>query len=116
LRGLLRTGRVRQAVALLDRDQMPMTEIPPQWQAIFQVTAGEVLLSCADVTRAVAAFEVAISTAEHYRLPRQIQRIQRSSRRYLPAVGELAGGALKRLSRDGDGCDLAWRGHMRLRI
>jgi len=97
LRGLVRTGRPRLATTLLERHRLPSTMIPPQWQAILQVTIGEVLLTRAETSQAETAFRSAIVIAGAHRLPHQIQRIVRASARRLPAVAELAHQALSKL-------------------
>jgi hypothetical protein len=97
LRGLVRTGRPRQAIKLLAQDQIPTVGTPPQWQAILQVTVGEVLLADADTFQAAAAFQTAIAIAERHRLPHQIQRIVRMTEGGLPTIYEFAQQALNRL-------------------
>ncbi len=74
LRGLVRTGRPGLAMTMLERHRMPSTMIPPQWQAIVQVTIGEVLLTRAETSQAETAFRSAIVIAGAHRLPQQIQR------------------------------------------
>jgi len=71
--------------------------VPPQWQAILQVTIGEVLLTRADTSQAETAFRSAIVIAGAHRLPNQIQRAVRASGRRLPAVAKLAHQALSKL-------------------
>lgn len=67
LRGLAHTGRPDAVTDLLDRHRMSTTAIPPQWQAIPQITAGEVLLARADAFHAVTALRAAIAIAEDHR-------------------------------------------------
>ncbi len=97
LRGLIHTGRSKQAAQHLEQHVTAMTEIPPQWQAILTTTHGEALLVVADVFQAAIAFQGAILIAERHRLPHQIQRILRASGGRLPAIHELAQAALDRL-------------------
>jgi predicted negative regulator of RcsB-dependent stress response len=100
LRGLVHTGRAHRAIALLDRTPSANSPlVPPQWQAIIQVTTGEVLLRCHDDRHARTAFHRAISVAEGYRLPHQIQRVIRAvgSNRRLEDVTLAARSALERL-------------------
>jgi hypothetical protein len=97
VRGLVRTGRPRQAIKRHARHQMLTTAAPPQWQAILQVTTGEVLLADADILQAAAAFQIAIAIAERHRLPHQIQRIVRVIGDRLPATHGFAQEVLNRL-------------------
>src|SRR6266511_3600480 len=97
LRGLVRTGRTQQAIELLDQQPVSAIAIPPQWLAILQVTAGEVLLARSDSAQAEAAFAIAIAIAENHRLPHQIQRAIRASDMRLPAIAGSARSALERL-------------------
>ncbi|TMM34390.1 MAG: helix-turn-helix transcriptional regulator [Actinobacteria bacterium] len=99
LRGLMRTGRPRQAMNMLAGTSLPSVATPPQWQAMLQVTVGEVLLAGADLLQAATAFRSAIVIAERHRLPHQIQRIVRTGGRGLPAVHDVARQALDRLMR-----------------
>ncbi len=97
LRGLVRTGRTPQAIELLDQHPVSAVAIPPQWRAILQVTAGEVLLARSDSAQAEAAFRIAIAIAENHRLPHQIQRAIRASDMRMPAIAGSARAALERL-------------------
>jgi hypothetical protein len=97
LRGLVHTGRTRQAIQQLDRHLTPVNATAPQWQAILAITRGEVFLADANSEQAAAAFRSAIVIAERHRLPHQIQRVTRAIRGRLPAIHELARGALSRL-------------------
>jgi transcriptional regulator with XRE-family HTH domain len=97
LRGLVRTGRARQAARLLDQPQGRTDAVPPQWQAMLHVTTGEVLLANGDADEAEAAFRRAVLVAESYRLPHQIQRVVRATGGRLPAARESAHAALERL-------------------
>lgn len=97
LRGLMRTGRPRQAVDLFERHQMSGAAISPQWQAIRAGTIGEVFLIRADIGGAATAFQAAIAAAEAHRMPRQLQRTVRATARRLPDVAEQARRALDKL-------------------
>jgi len=97
LRGLLCTGRTRQAVHLLGQHSTAGPGLPPQWHAILQVTIGQVLLAAADHPNADAAFRAAITVARDHRLPHQIQRIIRATANGLQDVGEAASVALDQL-------------------
>jgi transcriptional regulator with XRE-family HTH domain len=97
LRGLIHTGRSRQAIRQLDSRLAPVNAIAPQWQAILTITRGEVLLADADIVQAAAAFQSAIVIAECHRLPHQIQRIIRVNEGRLPVIHEVAREALNRL-------------------
>jgi hypothetical protein len=98
LRGLIHTGRSRQAILQLDRHLRTVNATAPQWQAILAITRGEVLLADADGVQAAEAFQAAIVIAERHRLPHQIQRVVRVSEGCLPATHELAQEAVNRLS------------------
>jgi transcriptional regulator with XRE-family HTH domain len=100
-RGLVRTGRPHMATDLTVGHPTITSAIPPQWQAIMQVTAGEADLARGDVPSATAAFDNAIAIAGAHRLPHQIQRVLRASTPTLPAVVELAHQALTRLTTGG---------------
>jgi tetratricopeptide (TPR) repeat protein len=64
LRGLIHTGRSRQAILQLDRHLRTVNATAPQWQAILAITRGEVLLADADGVQAAEAFQAAIVIAE----------------------------------------------------
>jgi len=97
LRGFVRTGRTQMAVELLGRQPGSVTQAPPQWQAILQVTIGEVLLAQADTAGAQKAFCTAVSLAQVYRLPHQVQRVIRAVDTRIEGAGELAHSVLRQL-------------------
>jgi len=97
LRGLLRTGRAKKAIELLNHNRAADGTVPPQWRAILQVTSGEILLARTDIRLADAAFRSAVSIAVVHRLPHQIQRALRAASHLLPDVAEFAQNALQHL-------------------
>lgn len=98
LRGLMTTGRPDRAVQLLNQHQVPVTATPPQWQAILQITIAEAFLVCGEISQAAALLQAASDTAERHRLPHQVQRVIRVSRRTLPEIHKVATAALHRLA------------------
>ncbi|WP_218582035.1 helix-turn-helix domain-containing protein [Nocardia cyriacigeorgica] len=78
IRGLLGTGRTADAARLV---QVTVTGAPaaPQWRIIERVTTGEVLAATNQRDGAADAFTDAIRSAEHHRLPHQIQRTIRAT-------------------------------------
>ncbi|MFD7581821.1 helix-turn-helix domain-containing protein [Kitasatospora sp. NPDC059817] len=96
LRGLMGTGRVAEAVRQLDGAPAAGLGATPQWRIIAAITAGEVLLRKGDPTGAAQQLSAAVGEATLHRLPHQLQRVVRASRR-LPEVREQADGALERL-------------------
>ncbi|MBB5081405.1 helix-turn-helix domain-containing protein [Nonomuraea endophytica] len=97
LRGLLATGRVRQAVRLAEADAPDVGGVAPQWRAIEQVTVAEAFSLVADDSATTAALRQSILTAEALRLPHQIQRALRTARRRFPEIEALGITALQRL-------------------
>jgi transcriptional regulator with XRE-family HTH domain len=97
LRGLLAVGRTREAIDMLGDQPAPAPLLPPQWQAILNVTIGEVLLAQADVAAAQVAFHTAISIAHDYRLPHQIQRVIRRAGPRIEETSQFARAALAQL-------------------
>jgi transcriptional regulator with XRE-family HTH domain len=96
-RGLLALGQPREALRVLDRDNVgdPMA---PQWQVIERVTAGEVMAASGDRDGANEALLNAVATAEYRRLPHQIQRAIRAAERGgLAAAVDAGKAALRRL-------------------
>ncbi len=96
LRGLAATGRLPQAVDLVERSPNPALQTSPQWRIISAVTAGQVLLRRGDHSAAREQMQAALDGAVLHRLPHQIQRVIRSSDA-IPDVQEKAQGALARL-------------------
>ncbi|MFI5537542.1 helix-turn-helix domain-containing protein [Nocardia sp. NPDC051900] len=77
IRGLLGTGRTAEAGRLVGT---PVgTPSAPQWRIIERVTTGEVLTAVNETDSATDAFVDAIRSAEHHRLPHQIQRVIRAT-------------------------------------
>lgn len=77
LRGLMGTGRIAEACALVDRQAGGPAA--PQWYIIERVTTGEVLIASRDTEGAADAFTEAIKAAERHRLLHQIQRAIRAT-------------------------------------
>jgi transcriptional regulator with XRE-family HTH domain len=80
IRGLLSTGREREAFQMVNDSGAPMGHrraAPPQWQVIEQVTMGGVLAAAGDIGDASKVLLVAIGNAEAYCLPHQVQRALR---------------------------------------
>jgi transcriptional regulator with XRE-family HTH domain len=98
LRGLMRTGRVRTAMKLLDQDHGEEADAAPQWRVIGQVTIGEVLLSAGETEGAAQALTAAITAADAQRLPQQIQRAKRAAGARLQDVAHRAEISLRRLT------------------
>jgi transcriptional regulator with XRE-family HTH domain len=90
LRGLLQTGRTREAVNRLDSLPPNSTALPSQWQAIVDVTTGEVLLARGDTKQASASFSEGLTIARQHRLPHQVQRVIRATATKLPELSTLA--------------------------
>ncbi|MFE9583235.1 helix-turn-helix domain-containing protein [Nocardia sp. NPDC006044] len=79
LRGLLGTGRVAEAGRLVSVSVGSPSA--PQWRIIERVTVGEVFAAVNQPADAANAFADAIESAEHHRLPHQIQRTIRATAR-----------------------------------
>jgi hypothetical protein len=97
LRGLLATGRLGTAADLADADMPDAAGVAPQWQAIERVTTAEIHRAWGDRSGAAAALGQAITAAETFRLPHQIQRAVRAARGHLPEIEESGAAALERL-------------------
>lgn len=97
LRGLLATGRVRQAIRLVDRAPVASIAVAPQWHVIELVTEGQVRLLANDPTGAAKCLDSAVREAQRQRLPHQLQRVQRAAGHRLPETAENAAHALGRL-------------------
>ncbi|GAA4875875.1 helix-turn-helix domain-containing protein [Saccharopolyspora cebuensis] len=80
LRGLMATGRTREAIRLVDPPQVDASPAAPQWHIIERVTAGHVLLEAGERSGAEEALTTALGAAEAHRLPHQIQRAVRAAR------------------------------------
>lgn len=97
LRGLISTGRSRDAVRLMDGGQ-GLLPSAPQWQVIERVTVGEVHLAGRRWAEAEDALRSALAAAEARRLPHQIQRAVRIAERGgLADIGMDGRAALQRL-------------------
>ncbi|WP_249124408.1 helix-turn-helix domain-containing protein [Saccharopolyspora erythraea] len=79
LRGLVATGRAREAVRIIDTPQVDAIPAAPQWHIIERVTSGRVLVEAGDRQGAAEAFRTALRAAEGHRLPHQIQRAIRAA-------------------------------------
>lgn len=97
LRGLIRTGRARQAAALMGARQISSPAAAPQWIVIERVTAGEVLLATGDRDGADDALRTALDGAERYRLPHQAQRAIRIASGSMEAIADEGRAVLVRL-------------------
>ncbi len=97
LRGLLATGRLGTAADSADADMPDAAAVAPQWQAIERVTTAEIHRARGDTSGAAAALGQAITAAETFRLPHQIQRAARAARGHLPEIEESGAAALERL-------------------
>jgi len=101
LRGLLATGRARQAVELAETtadDDEPPT---PQWRVIERITTAGVLAAAGDEHIAARMLAAATVQAETLRLPHQVQRIIRITAQpgVLPDPGNLRARAIEALAR-----------------
>jgi transcriptional regulator with XRE-family HTH domain len=97
LRGLVGTGRARQAATLLSEAPSASKAAAPQWTVIERVTAGEVLLATGDRDGAEEALRIALDGAERYRLPHQAQRAIRVASSSIEAVADVGRAVLVRL-------------------
>ncbi|WP_406086364.1 helix-turn-helix domain-containing protein [Kitasatospora purpeofusca] len=96
LRGLAATGRVPDAVELLEHAPAPGLQTSPQWRIISAITAGQILLRRGARGAAGEQMRMALHGAELHRLPHQVQRVIRTGTS-LPDVRAQAQGALDRL-------------------
>jgi hypothetical protein len=96
LRGLVDTGRPGAAAPLMAKpyDSMPAA---PQWGVIEQVTTGQVLLSIGDQNGAEQALLTAITSAQIYQLPHQLQRTLRLADSRLNTIMAAGRAALSQL-------------------
>jgi transcriptional regulator with XRE-family HTH domain len=98
LRGLVETGRARQAAKLMDAAATSISQAAaPQWTVIERVTAAEVLLANGDRDGAEEALHTALDGAEKYRLPHQVQRAIRIASGSVEAVADAGRAVLVRL-------------------
>jgi transcriptional regulator with XRE-family HTH domain len=77
IRGLLATGRARDAVDLVERFAAEESPPTPQWRVIERVTTADALVRAGDEHAAVSMLSAALSDAETLRLPHQVQRVIR---------------------------------------
>ncbi|WP_317621329.1 helix-turn-helix domain-containing protein [Streptomyces sp. CBMA123] len=96
VRGLAATGRVQEAVRVLERAPTPRLHTTTQWRIISAITAGQVLALRGDHQAARENLTAAVRGAVAHRLPHQVQRVVRASRG-LPDVREEAQAALTQL-------------------
>ena len=78
LRGLLATGRLDRAGALVDQAPATGTRSTPQWRVIEHVTAGRILALRGAQAAAQARLLTAVDEAVAHHLPHQIQRVLRT--------------------------------------
>ena len=101
LRGLLATGRARQAVDLAET--IPAGDEPPtpQWRVIERITTACVLAAAGEEHDAARMLTTAAGQAETLRLPHQVQRIIRITAQpgVLPGAQSLRAQAAEALSR-----------------
>jgi hypothetical protein len=97
IRGLVGTGRAKQAAKLVGARQSTCQAAAPQWTVIERVTAGEVLLANGDRDGAEQALHSALDGAEKYRLPHQAQRAIRVASGSVEAVAGAGRAVLVRL-------------------
>ncbi|MEW2582914.1 helix-turn-helix domain-containing protein [Streptomyces virginiae] len=98
LRGLVSTGRAREAIRLAE-DQVPSRTIAvaPQWRVIELITTGSVRVLAGDRHGATDLLLGAVREATAQRLPHQLQRVLRAAGEGLPEVRNAAGDALEQL-------------------
>ena len=101
LRGLITTGRTRQAINALDTTPTPHEPVSPQWRIIEQITVAEVLFAAGDIHAGESSLQDAIGDADRYRLPHQLQRAGRLANRYDRALAIVASAALDRATSAG---------------
>jgi transcriptional regulator with XRE-family HTH domain len=97
VRGLLATGRAREAAHLAEAQVPEVGDIAPQWRAIARVTMAEAFNAVSDSSAARTALIQSITTAEALRLPHQIQRAVRAAERNFPEIAVQGATALQRL-------------------
>ena len=103
IRGLLATGRTKEAVDLVESFAAEESPPTPQWRVIERVTTADALARAGDEHAAASMVSAALSDAETLRLPHQVQRIIRltdqSGELRNQAVRMQAQAALTRLER-----------------
>jgi transcriptional regulator with XRE-family HTH domain len=101
LRGLLATGRARQAVDLAEAPTASDQPPTPQWHVIERITTAEVLAAAGEERTAAQMLTTAAGQAETLRLPHQVQRIIRLTAQpgILPGAESIRVQATEALSR-----------------
>ncbi|MFB6557514.1 MULTISPECIES: helix-turn-helix domain-containing protein [Streptomyces] len=98
LRGLISTGRAREAIRLAEGPApSPTISVAPQWRVIELITTGRVRLLAGDRHGATELLETAVQQARAQRLPHQLQRVLRAGGEALPQVTRAATRALEEL-------------------
>ncbi|MFB6478948.1 helix-turn-helix domain-containing protein [Streptomyces virginiae] len=98
LRGLISTGRARDAIRLAEGPApSPTISVAPQWRVIELITTGRVRLLAGDRHGATELLETAVQQARAQRLPHQLQRVLRAGGEALPQVTRAATRALEEL-------------------
>ncbi|MFE0423790.1 helix-turn-helix transcriptional regulator [Streptomyces sp. NPDC058953] len=100
MRGLMATGRTREAILLVDGRPTPTTAVAPQWRVIELTTVGRVRLLGGDPRGAADCLTAATREATVQRLPHQLQRIMRAAGAQQPECRDTAGAALESLKRE----------------
>jgi len=101
LRGLLATGRARQAVDIAEAAPAGDEPPTPQWRVIERITTACVLAAAGEGHAAARMLTTAAGQAETLRLPHQVQRIIRITAQpgALPGTESLRAQATEALSR-----------------
>lgn len=97
LRGLVATGRARDAIRRIENSPQATMPVAPQWRVIELVTVGHVQLLAGDHHGAEQYLTAATVEAAGQRLPHQLQRVIRTTRDHLPAISHAAGAHLDQL-------------------
>ncbi|MFJ6809060.1 helix-turn-helix domain-containing protein [Streptomyces anulatus] len=98
IRGLLGTGRARQAIQQSEEPvPAPTTTVAPQWHVIQLITTGKARLLSGDAPGAQDLLARAATAAYAHRLPHQLQRIIRMNSSDIAGVTEEAEQGLSRL-------------------
>ncbi|MFJ6573323.1 helix-turn-helix domain-containing protein [Streptomyces sp. NPDC091292] len=98
MRGLVGTGRNREAVSQAERAApTPTIAVAPQWRVIQLITVGRVSMLAGDHAGAGELFTNAVHEAAEQRLPHQLQRVLRATGLLLPSPHEAAARALCQL-------------------
>ncbi|MEU5162199.1 helix-turn-helix domain-containing protein [Streptomyces sp. NPDC020875] len=100
MRGLMSTGRTREAILLVDCGPTPTTAVAPQWRVIELTTVARVRLLGGDQHGAADCLTAATHEATVQRLPHQLQRIVRAADDQLPECRGAAEAALEALKQE----------------